>query len=131
MSFNTSKTKLLSFNRHRDYSTIPVNMKGIEFPGSATFLLLRLTFTPKLEWKPYIQSIAKQASQRVGPLYRSQRFLTPETILHLYKATVRPCMEYCSHIWGGAPKTGCLDLLDRIYKSNQFSGFTPYLEQFP
>ena len=25
-------------------------------------------------------------------------------------------MEYCSHIWGGAPKTGGLDLLDRVQK---------------
>ena len=82
--FNASKTKLLSFNRHRDYSTIPVNMNGIELAESASFRLLGLTFTPKLDWKPYIQSIAKQASQRVGSLYRSQRFLTPETILLLY-----------------------------------------------
>ena len=25
-------------------------------------------------------------------------------------------MEYCSHIWGGAPKTGSIDLLDRVQK---------------
>ena len=34
-------------------------------------------------------------------------------MLHLYKATIRPVMEYCSHIWAGAPACH-LSLLDRI-----------------
>ena len=55
-------------------------------------------------------------SQRVGSLFRSQRYLTPETIMYLYKGTIRPCMEYCSHIWGGAPQSGRLDLLDRVQR---------------
>ena len=25
-------------------------------------------------------------------------------------------MEYCSHIWGGAPQSGCLDSLDRVQR---------------
>ena len=29
---------------------------------------------------------------------------------------IPPAMEYCSHIWGGAPKNGCHDLLDRVQK---------------
>ena len=45
-----------------------------------------------------------------------QCFLTPESILYLYKSTIRPFMEYCSHIWGGAPRSYGLDLLDRVQK---------------
>ena len=52
----------------------------------------------------------------MGSLYRAQHFLTPESILYLYKSTIRPCMEYCSHIWGGAPWSHVLDLLDRVKK---------------
>ena len=65
-----------------------------------------------MDWKPYIQSIAKAASSKVG----YQCFLTPESILDLFKSTIRPCMEYCSHIWGGAPRFRGLDLLDRVQK---------------
>ena len=43
-----------------------------------------------------------------------QRYLTPESSLYLYKATIRPCMEYCSQIWGGTPQSSCLDLLDSV-----------------
>mgnify|MGYP003323128865 FL=1 len=116
VTFNATKTKLLSFNRHRDPLLVPVKMSGIELPEETSFRLLGLTFTRSMDWKPYIQSIAKAASRKVGSLYRAQRFLSPESILYLYKSTIRPCMEYCSHIWGGAPRSQGLDLLDRVQK---------------
>ena len=91
-------------------------MSSTELHEETSFRLLGLTFTPTMDWKPYIQSIAKAASRKVGSLFRAQRFLSPESILYLYKSTIRPCMEYCSHIWGGAPMSKGLDLLDRVQK---------------
>ena len=116
VTFNATKTKLLSFNRHRDPLLVPVKMSSTELHEETSFRLLGLTFTPTMDWKPYIQSIAKAASRKVGSLFRAQRFLSPESILYLYKSTIRPCMEYCSHIWGGAPMSKGLDLLDRVQK---------------
>jgi hypothetical protein len=116
VTFNATKTKLLSFNRHRDPRLVPVEMNGVDLPEETSFCLLGLTFTQSMGWKPYIQSIAKAASRKVGSLYRAQRFLTPESIFCLHKSTIRPCMEYCSHIWGGAPRSQGLDLLDRVQK---------------
>ena len=52
---------------------------------------------------------------KVGSLYRARKFLSPESILYLYKATIRPCIEYCCHIWAGA-SADCLSLLDRIQR---------------
>ena len=43
------------------------------------------------------------------------KFLPPEVGLYLYKYTIRPCMEYCCHVWTGAPSC-CLQLLDKIQK---------------
>ena len=116
VAFNATKTKLLSFNRHRDPLLVPVEMNGIELPEETSFHLLGLTFTRPMDWKPYLQSIANVASRKVGSLYRAHRFLTPESILYLYKSTIRPCMEYCSHIWGGVPRSHGLDLLGRVQK---------------
>ena len=43
------------------------------------------------------------------------KFLSPEVALYLYKSTIRPCMEYCCHVWAGA--TSCyLKLLDKLQK---------------
>ena len=66
----------------------PVEMNGIELPDETRFRLLGLAFTRYMDWKPYIQSIAKAASRKVGSLYRAHRFLTPGSILYLYKSTI-------------------------------------------
>ena len=52
---------------------------------------------------------------KVGSLYRGRQFLTPESILHLYKSVIRPGMENCCHLWAGA-SANVLSLLDRIQK---------------
>ena len=114
MTYTVTKTQLLSFNRHGNPLLVPVEMNGVELPEETSFRLLGLTVTRSMDWKPYIQSIAKSASRKVDTLYRAQRFLTPESILYLYKSTIRPCMEYSSHIWGDAPRSHGLDLLHRV-----------------
>ena len=43
------------------------------------------------------------------------KFLSPEVALYLYISTIRPCMEYCCHIWVGAPSC-YLKLLDKLQK---------------
>ena len=77
--------------------------------------MLGLTFSSKLDWGSYIISIAKTASKKIGALIRSMKFLSPEAALYLYKSTIRPCMEYCCHVWAGAPSC-YLDLLDKLQK---------------
>ena len=77
--------------------------------------MLGLTFSSKLDWGSYIISIAKTASKKIGALIGSMKFLSPEVALYLYKSTIRPCMEYCCHVWAGAP-TCYLNLLDKLQK---------------
>ena len=31
------------------------------------------------------------------------KYFSPEVALYLRKSTLRPCMEYCYHVWAGAP----------------------------
>ncbi len=75
--------------------------------------LLGLSISSDLSWIDYISSIAKSSSRKVGSLFRARRSLSPEAILHLYKATIRPCMEYCCHLSAGAPASS-LSLLDKV-----------------
>ena len=60
--------------------------------------MLGLTFCSKLDWGSYVISVA---SQKIGALIRSMKFLSSEVALYLYKSLIRPCMEYCCHIWAG------------------------------
>ena len=43
------------------------------------------------------------------------KFLSPEVALYLCKSTIQPCMEYCFHVWAGAPSF-YLDMLDKLQK---------------
>ena len=89
-------------------------MNGSLLPEETSCCLLGLTFN--YLWTGNHKSITKAASRKVGSLYRPQHFLTAESTLYLYKSNIRPCMEYCSHIWGGAPRSHGLDLLNRVQK---------------
>ena len=90
-------------------------MGGSVLEENSSLKMLGLTFSSKLDWGPYIISIAKTASEKSGALIRSMKFLSPEVALYLYKSTICPCMEYCCHVWAGAPSC-FLELLDKLQK---------------
>ena len=52
---------------------------------------------------------------QTGALNRSMKFFSPEVALYLYKSTIQPCIEYCCHVWAGAPSC-YLKLLDKLQK---------------
>ena len=81
-------------------------MGGSILEEKSLFKMLGLTFSSKLDWGSYIISIA---------LIRSMKFLSPEVALYLYKSTICPCMEYCCHVWAGAPSC-YFYLLDKLQK---------------
>ena len=74
-----------------------------------------LTFSSKLGWGSKIISVAETASKKIGDLICSINFLSPEVAQYLCKSTMRPCMEYCCHVWSGAPSC-YLELLDKRQK---------------
>ena len=90
-------------------------MDGVVHEGKSSFKMLGLNFSSKLHWGSYFTSVAKTTSKKIGALIRSTRFLSPEVVLYLYKSTIRPCMEYCCHVWAGAPSC-YLELLDKLQK---------------
>ena len=93
---NIGKTQLVSFDWSNNTGAIDMKMDGSVLEEKSFFKMLGLTFSSKLDWGSYIISIAKKAV----PLY-------------LCKSVIRPCMEYCCHVWGGAPNC-YLELLDKL-----------------
>ena len=115
VNFGAGKTQLVSFDQSKNTGAIDVKMDGSVLDEKLSFKMLRFTFSSKLDWGSYIVSIAKTAAKKIGALIRSMKFLSSEVPLYLYKSTIQPCMEYCCHVWAGAP---CcyLELLDKIQK---------------
>ena len=88
-------------------------MHGHKLDISSSFTQPGLSISSNRTWKPHIHSIAKHASQKLGLLSRARGYFSPSQLLTIYKSQVRPSLEYCSHVWGGAPKS-TLHLLDKI-----------------
>ena len=88
-------------------------MNGDELDTSASFTQLGLSLSSNLTWKTHIHSLAKHASQKLGFLARARGFFSSSHLLSIYKSKIRPSLEYCSHVWGGAPKS-TLCLLDKV-----------------
>ena len=77
--------------------------------------MLGVTLGSDLSWNDHILTIAKAAACKLGLLFRSRRYFTPSSLLTLYKAQIRLCLEYGSHLWRGASKHS-LATLDAIQK---------------
>ena len=115
VDFSAGKTQLVSFDQFNNKGSIDVKMDGSILEEKSSFKVMGLAFFSKLDWGSYIILIAKTASKKIGALIRFMKFLSPEVALYLYKSTIRPCMEYCCHVWAGAPSC-YLELLDKLQK---------------
>ena len=90
-------------------------MDGSVLEDKSSFKTLGLTFSSKLDWGSYIIFIAKTASMKTGAFIHSMKFLSHDVALYLYKSTIRPCFEYCCHVWADAPSCYS-ELLDKLQK---------------
>ena len=115
VDFNAGKTQLVSSDQSNNNGSIDVKMGGSILEEKSSFKTLGLTFSSKLDWGSYTISIAKTASKKIGALICSMKFISPQVALYLYKSTICLCMEYCCHVWAGAPSC-YLELLDKLQK---------------
>ena len=102
---------VISRKHHQDFP--PVFMNGHKLDISSSIIQLGLSISSNLTWKPHMNSTAKHAYQKLGFLSRARGYFSPSQLLSIYKPQIRSSLEYCSHVWGGAPKSS-LHLLDRV-----------------
>ena len=107
---NAGKNQLTLFDRFSNTGTI-VKTDGCIHEEKSSFKMLGLSFYSKLGWGSYI----KTASKKIGALPCSMKCFSPGFTLYHYKSIIRPCMEYCCHVWAGAPSC-YLELIDKLQK---------------
>nr|CAH7746988.1 unnamed protein product [Callosobruchus chinensis] len=66
-------------------------------------------------WHEHVSSIATAAGKKLGYPFRARKYFSLSNLLKLYKAQIRPSLEYCSHIWGAAAPT-TLSILDAVQR---------------
>jgi len=115
VQFNAAKTQCCLFSRKLDASTVnlPIKFQEIDIELSSELYTLGTLLSSKLIWNDHVFKIAKNATKCLGFLRRCKSYFTPKDLLKIYKAYIRPKMEYNSHIWAGASTT-TLDFLDKV-----------------
>ncbi|VVC98077.1 unnamed protein product [Leptidea sinapis] len=78
-------------------------------------LLEALEISSDCQFRGHLEGKAKLASKKLGVINRARQYFKPAHILALYKAQVRPHMEYCCHLWSGVPQYQ-LDPFDRVQR---------------
>ena len=123
---------LKKVNLFHETGAIDVKMNGSVLEGKPSFKILGLSFSFKLDWASYIIFIVKTASDKIGALICSMKFLSLEVALYLFKPTIWSCMGYCCHAWVGAPSC-YLEMLNKLQKQickTVGSYLAAYLEPF-
>ena len=103
LSLAPAKCVPIIFTRKRKYNKdvkIKVGGKSLEFQDRAKYL--GLIFDKNLTWKYHIKDILPKCEKRLGILkYVCWKYNLKQNIaLNLYKAIVRPIMEYGVEVWG-------------------------------
>ena len=75
-----------------------MNLNGSVTEEKPYIMMVLVSFFSELDWAPYVASIVETASNKFVALISSMKFLSPEVERFLYKSTIQPGMEYCSHV---------------------------------
>ena len=95
VDFNAGKTQLVSFDQFNE------------------IMMLGLSFSSKLNWGSYVISIAKSASNKIGTLIFSIKFLSSEVALYFYN--LPNSLAENTNVWTGA-LTCYLEMLGKLQK---------------
>ena len=96
---------ILSQQYTLDCSLLPIQMWSV--------IVLKVRFMTCRYNSQFIIIILLLSSQKLGFISRARGFFSPSQLLIIYKSQIRPSLEYCSHVWGGVPKSS-LHLLDKV-----------------
>ncbi|XP_052750759.1 uncharacterized protein LOC128200667 [Galleria mellonella] len=113
VQFNPKKTQVCAFTAKKTPFVVSPHFQGTSLDKKSSLGILGVDISCDVQFCGHLEEKAKIASKKLGVLNRVRRYFMPEHRLKLYKAQVRPHMEYCSHLWAGAPQYQLLPL-DRI-----------------
>ncbi|CAH2084689.1 unnamed protein product [Euphydryas editha] len=115
VQFNPSKTQVCAFTAKKTPFTVAPQFQDTTLTISNSIGILGIDISSDVQFRCHLEDKVKMASKKLGVLNRAKRYFTPGQRLLLYKSQVRPHMEYCSHLWAGAPayQLGPLDSVQR------------------
>jgi hypothetical protein len=110
---NRYKNKVIMINLLRTPLDPESKMEGVRLGIEEHLNVLGISITQSLSWRAHILLMVGAAVRKLGALFRTAQFFTARQLAGIYKSNIRPCLEYCSHIWGGSSSVWMLEKVDR------------------
>jgi len=115
VEFNVNKTQTCRFSHKQADMATSLSSVVNGLSETLAIRLLGTNVNSKLLWYEHVLGVAKNAAKRLGFLRRCRNYFSPKELAVIYKAYVRPLLEFDSHLWIGAPPT-TLNLVERLQK---------------
>lgn len=115
VELNLGKTQKCRFSHKRSEISTGLSSITEELEETANLRILGTNVTSKLLWSEHVRSVTKDAAKRLGFLRRCKKFFSSSELAIIYKAYIRPLLEFDSHLWVGAPPS-TLNLVERLQK---------------
>ena len=97
MHFHSGKCKVLGIGKNK--SEFQYNMRGDELERVTQEKDLGVTFDNSLSFEFHMAEKISKANRMTGIIRRTFHYLDKEMFLNLYKALVRPPIEYTNQVW--------------------------------
>ena len=115
MEFNPSKCEILSLTCKRSPTAYSYTLHGHTLNRVKSTKYVGLTITSDLNWNKHINNITARANQSLGFVKSNVTTRSRNIKAKVYKALVRPRLEYCSTVWN--PQSKCAtQLLEMVYR---------------
>ena len=100
MKINPLKTKEMVFSFSKSLDLVPLTISGTVIESVKHSKLLGVTLSADLTWNEHIDSTIKKCNQRLYLLLHLRRAgVSPKDLVTLYKAIIRPVLEYAAPVW--------------------------------
>ena len=113
VKFNPNKCEQLIISNKRDSNFPNIHFEGSILPVVSHVKLLGVSIDNGLTWSDHIVTQSKKAAAMLGCLARAKHLIPSCHMVTIYKAKIRPLLEYCSSVWWSACDTH-LNLLDKV-----------------
>ncbi|KAG0715070.1 RNA-directed DNA polymerase from mobile element jockey [Chionoecetes opilio] len=121
VSLVPDKTQALLISRRQDITNLPapdIRLEGRSLPLQRSISILEVEFDAGLTFTSHARRVAKNSAWRLSCVRRISHLLDAKGVEVLYKAQVRPLMEYSPLAWSSCPPS-YLATLDRVQRRAQ------------
>ena len=117
LKFNSRKCKYMIISRkiQPPLPGTPLTVNGSLLEKVESYKYLGVWLTSSLSWSMQVSTVCKKARQKIGVMYHKFYHANTPTLLQLYKACIRPHLEYAAPVWD-PHQLGLIKCLENVQK---------------